>query len=263
MRLTRTLICIWMFCSLYVAPGPFSSPGRCQDRTSHREKATYTFTYLGFPVAQGSIIISDSTDTDNRTVKVLEALASSSSPTSFLFKIDNRYITTVDPETGFPLTYEKSIIQSNMEEHTLHRFDQERGIIYRDDRQVASHSSPVHTFLSALDHIINHSFEARQVLELPVYAAGRVWNVKVEAIRVDKIRTPMGSVPSVLVEIQFCPASSGDTVKMKTDVLTNRLTSGGENTRLWISLGNQPVLVKAEYTLYPSSLHMNLSGKGQ
>jgi len=263
MRLIRTLICIWMFSCLFMASGPYPSPGRCQNRTSHRERTTYTFTYLGFPVAQGSIIISNSTDEDNSSVTMIETRASSSSPTSFLFKIDNRYTTTLDPETGFPLTYEKSIIQSNFKEQTFLRFDQDQGTIYRNAVPCAFHPHPVHNVFSALHHIINHSFGAKEVLAFPVYAAGHIWNVKIEAIGVEKITLPVGSFPAVLLEVEFCPSSSKDTLNIDTDVLTNRLIRGGKKTRLWISRGKQKSLLKGEYELYPTSLHMTLTEKGQ
>jgi len=259
MRRRRTWFHAWILCSLWAACGSPPSAGWSHDQAALRHVSMYTYKYLGLTVAQGSMSVSDSTDENGHPLTLIEAHASSSSPTSFLFKIHNRYTTTIDGRTGYPVTYEKSILQSNFEEQRLIRFDQEQGCVYGGSDESVSSPGPVHNFFSALYSVVNHPFQSREVLHIPIYAAGRIWNVKAEALQAEKVMTPTGSFLTVLVEIECCPSASGDDFRIDTDVLTNRLISGGKKTRLWISTGKIQTLIKGEYELYPTALQMILT----
>ena len=227
---------------------------------SGRDIGQYAFKYLGLTIAQGSIAVSESTAGNGSPLTVLEARAASSPATSFLFRIDNHYTTVIDGLTGYPVLYTKSIAQTNFREETTLHFSRDR--LWGHGQDTLSLPQPAHTLFSALFVLLNHRFQPREVLHLPVYAAGQIWTAAAEAVRLEKVTTPLGPHSAVLVEIRFSPAALVDASQRETDVLTNRLISEAKTTRLWISRGPDPLLVKSEYALYPGALQMILTGHG-
>lgn len=230
-----------------------------QSETSQRNIFSYSFKYLGLTVAHGSITISDSLLEEGRPVKQINARASSVSPTSFLFRFDNQYITRVDATTGYPMNYEKRIEQNNFQEQAVINFDQEqRQISYSKDRTI-SPSGPTHNLFSTLYFLLNHTFQPNEVIDLSVFAAGRLWQVKAQAVKAEKMSTPSGTYPTVMIEIAFHSSTSARDQSMDTDVLTNRLTREGKKMTLWISTKKERTLVKGEYELFPTHLQMILT----
>ena len=259
MRLSTVFQRRCVFTTLIIIYGFFPSKGWSQNRTSQREVSLYTFKYLGLPVAQGYINISDTLIEDGRWVKHIEACASSVSPTSFLFNIDNRYVTTIDAKTGYPLAYEKIIEQSNFSEKILIHFDQKQGYIHSGNDHLATLTHETHNFFSALYFLLNHSFQPHEVLHLPVFAAGEIWEAEIQALRVEKVVTEVGAHPAVFIEIEFQRSSPTHNTIMNTDVLTHRLISEGKKTRVWISIGQERTMVKGIYSLFPAELQMILT----
>jgi len=235
------------------------SRGSCQTEPSRAEVCLYTFKYVGLTVAHGAITISDTIGDDDQPARQIDARATSLPATSFLFMIKNRYTTVVDSHTGYPLLYEKDIEQSNLCEKVITRFNEEGRMARCGDGEEIDLSLPTHTFFSALLHMIRRTFQPREVVRLPVYAAGLVWEARAEAVRAEKLVTPAGTYQTVCVEVSFERSAPLNRREKSTDVLTNRLIREGAKTYLWFSTGHRRILVKAEYELFPSRLHMILN----
>ena len=262
MKLSVSVSLRFVFSLLIITWGFVASDGRCrwsQNRSLQREMSLYSFTYLGLSVARGHISISDTLTENGRSVTRIEACASSVSPTSFLFRIDNRYITTIDAKTGYPLTYEKIVEQSNFSEQTLILFDQEGGHIYCGNDHMTTIASETHNFFSTLYFLLNHTFRPHEVMHLPVFAAGQIWQVTTKPLKIERVVTKAGTYPAVLFEIEFQGSSSKPNQIMDTDVLTHRLISEGKKTHMWLSTSQDQTVVKGTYSLFPADLQMILT----
>lgn len=259
MRMVNRQLLMWGFSLTLLICGVLRSNGWSQSESSGREISLYSFKYLGITVAHGAITISDTLTDDGRPAKRIEARATSLSSTSFLFKINNRYITTVDAETGYPTLYEKDIEQSNFSQKSRIRFDQKHRRVYGSEVGEVLLPTSVHCFFSALYYVRNHSFQPKEVVCLPVYAAGSAWDVRAKALTTKKIITPAGAYQTVLIEIDFKRSASLHDQKIDTDVLTNRLVGEGKKTHIWISTGQKHTVIKGEYELFPTGLQMILA----
>jgi len=236
-----------------------SSPAITEGQQADREYAEYIFSYVGFTVARGDLAVMDTFTAGGQPARRIEVRASSVPVTSFLFRLDNEYITTIDPLTGYPLEYSTRIAQSNFAEESTVSFDRKNGTVYQGKGSAISFPEPVHNIFSALYLLFHHTFQPREKMHLPVYAAGQIWNVRVEAVKVEKVATEAGVCSAVLVDIAFTRSEALPERDVETDVLTSRLTSEGKKTRLWISTGNRHGMVKGEYDLFPAPLQMMLT----
>lgn len=249
----RLRLCFILTLLLCGALGPYGW-GKSQGEIS-----LYSFRYLGMTVARGAITISDTLTEDGRPAQRIEARATSVPLTSFLFRVRNRYTTVLDTETGYPLLYEKEIEQSNLCEKVLIRFDQVHRRIYGNDERGVPLTEPTHCFISALYLLMNHTFQPEETVSFPVYAAGTLWEVRAKALRAEKVVTPAGTYPTVLVEIAFHRSVPPRGPKMRTDVLTSRMVSEEKKTSLWFSTGRNRIMVKGQYELFPTRLQMILT----
>lgn len=231
--------------------------------TQQQKTYVYNFKYLGMTVANGGITISDTLMADGIHASSIRTHATSLPAPSILFRINNTYHTLVDTATGFPILYKKDIQQSNIREDTHVRFDQKNMRMYNADEGEIVLSAPTHNFFSALYYLMNYSFQPKEVLNFPVYAAGSLWEVMAKAITTEKIVSPVGTYRTVLVEIEFHRHPSFQGQKRDTDVLTNRLLQEGVKTYLWFSTASHSILVKGEYELFPARLQMILSNATQ
>lgn len=235
-----------------------TSHGVSRSQAQKQKTYIYSFKYLGMTVAHGAITISDTLTDDGLRVEYIRTSATSLPATSVLFKIHNSYFTLIDSVTGFPILYHKAIEQSNLSEDIHFRFDQENLRVHSAQGEEFSLSAPTHNFFSALYVMMNHTFQPKEVLRLPVYAAGNIWEVKAKAVQTEKIVTSTGTYPTVRVEIEFSRSPEFKRPTKKTDVLTNRLLNEGVRTYLWLSAAENGVVAKAEYELFPARLQMIL-----
>ena len=220
---------------------------------------SYSFTCMGMTVAHGTITLSDTVTSEGVPVTHIEAQAVSLPAPSLLFKINNRYSTTVDSSTGFPLLYEKNIIQSNFEEDMSFRYDQKSLHIFTSGGETISLSTPTHNIFSALYSLMNRRFQHKEIRSLPIYAAGYMWDVTAKALRTERLATPVGTHTTVMVEIEVHPTSPLHKQKKNTDVLTHRIVTTGEKTFLWFSADGTSGLIRGEYELFPANLQMHLT----
>ena len=263
MRQWSTHYLTWAVSLSLAVWGTVFSYGQTTWTSFPREIFSYTFTYFGLTVAHGSLTLTDSLSEEGRAVKLINARATSVSPTSFLFKIDNQYQTSIDANTGYPMSYMKNIDQSNFIEKTSISFDQEQGRIHFNHNDSLFLSTPTHNLFSALYFLMNHTYRAREVIHLPVFAAGHLWEVEAESVRMDKIITSAGVYSTVCVEIEVLPSTSLPHQGLRTDVLTHRLIKEGKKTYVWISTDQEGAMVKGTYELFPTELQMILTDHRQ
>jgi hypothetical protein len=246
-------------CPFVIVSTMVAQPGCSQCEPSPGKTYSYSFKYLGMTVAHGRIALSDTVTNEGVSGTHIEASATSLPATSLLFTINNRYSTIVESSTGFPLFYEKHITQSNFEENISFRYDQKNLLIFNSGGETLSLSSPTHNIFSALYFMMNHRFQPKETLSLPVYAAGHMWEVTAKALRTERLATPFGTHPTVLVEIEAHSASPLQRQKKNTDVLTHRILNTEEKTFLWFSADGTGTLLKGEYKLFPANLRMHLN----
>lgn len=255
------LLQLRFWCIIHCTLFAFSAPSVLSSgETQRQETYVYSFQYLGLTVAEGTITISDTLMDDGTSGKYMKTRATSLTAASVLFRIDNKYSTLIDTATCLPLLYTKNIEQTNLSQGCHFQFDQKNLCILSAEGEKISLAAPTHNFFSALYYMMNHTFQPKEILRLPVYAAGNIWEVRAEALKTEMIATSIGTYRTVQVEIEFHRPSNFQEQTRKTDVLTNRLLQEDVKTYLWFSATENGVVVKAEYELFPAGLRMMLAG---
>lgn len=258
MTMTIHRRCTWKTVLLLLI-GLFAAAQAAAEKQPAGEYSEYVFSYVGLAVARGSLAVTDTATAEGRPARCIEVRASSVAAASFLFHLDNEYITLIDSLTGYPLEYSTRITQGNFAQNATVHFDQKDSSVLVDNNKFVSSSGPVHNIFSALYSLFHHTFLPSETMHLPVYGAGQIWDVEVEAVKVERVATEAGAFSAVLVNISFTPSGDMPPKNVETDVLTNRLTREGKKTRLWIAAGNRRGLVKGEYDLFPAQLYMILT----
>ncbi|MDA1192254.1 MAG: DUF3108 domain-containing protein [Candidatus Poribacteria bacterium] len=181
----------------------------------------------------------------------LDALAWTTKLPSRIYRVENRFISTIDPKSGFPTRYEKRCDEAKFQEYST--------VTYRQRERRADYSlegergwsqtlvEPTHTIFTAYTAWRLHDFGATPTLVFVLDAKGAYWRATAERRR--NLRTDEGIVWEVNVTFDLI---EGDPNKRQSDLLTDNLVSGDKPLLLHvksrnIATGTPPQIVQMEY----------------
>ncbi len=239
----------------------FISPKLFAQAPSFHERAEYDLTYLGISAVHITVDIAEEVIMDGRKAIHLVAIAKTKSLFAPVYTLENRYDTYMDPVTGLPFRYDKTIHQKTIDQ-TMHvryttdsayyeggKFDSSFAIA------TAERSHNLFSMIYALrrsplktgdTYTINLDIETERWVAVvlvteseSVYLAGKNW-------RAHKLT------------FKFTPV--GEEKKRKhTDIVTRRLVQTQSNLVFWIGEQSPYPFLKVDYEMMPFDVKTNLT----
>lgn len=210
------------------------------------EEIELAIKYLGISVVKVKMI-----NVDNR----LTVHASSTSIASIASKMDNLYIINYTDDY-LPVKYTKKINQK--------KYAEDRETIYNREIRKAERTSFIDPAKSC-EYTINETsrdffsslFFLRDVIdnnegEVWLDANKLIWKAHYKKIGEEIIKTPLGKLNSIKVQISFERISNQE--KERSDMLTNNLVNEEKSLIFWISDDERRIPLKAKFIMKPFSV---------
>ncbi len=215
---------------------------------------SYTVSWLGIPVVDVTITLAES---DSNCYA--EYHAQTRPWFNRFYSVDNRHRIWVDPAEGYPLRYEKRILDRGRADSLWASYEQNpRKVVYANGL-VRPWREGTHTLFSALLWVQRHDWTAGEEIVLEVEVEGVVWQVSAVCSGVIGARENGGTVMEILT--CFEQQLYGEPILSTTDILTNMLPGEGHQLRfgldvehdevVWIEFGSKPFQVRAEMNSLP------------
>ncbi|MBA7598526.1 hypothetical protein ES703_05544 [subsurface metagenome] len=215
---------------------------------------SYTVSWLGIPVVDVTITLAESDSSCHA-----EYHAQTRPWFNNLYSVDNRHRIWVDPAEGYPLRYEKRILERGRADSLWARYDRNsRQVVYANGL-IRPWRESAHSLFSALLWVQRHDWTAGEEQILQVEVEGVVWQVSAACKGVIGAREKGGSVMEI--RTRFERQLYGEPILSTTDILTHMLPGKGHQLRfgldterdevMWIEFGSIPFQVRAELNSLP------------
>lgn len=210
------------------------------------ERLHYTVHWFGVGMVDAVFELLPPERQGNVTTQTIAVLAKTRALPSRIYRVENRYRTTVDTKTGLPLTYHTEIDEAKFQERLSVFYDVDRGkAFYRlsSPSRAWEQTTPgaVHTLFSALYAVREHDFDVHPRMSSALDAKGSYWEAVAERVRT---RTENG-VLFWDVEVRFKRLSDA-LYPRQSDLLTDNLVDESSPLKLRIRR-NPPLVTRMEY----------------
>jgi hypothetical protein len=226
-----------------------------------QEVYRYTITYTGVPVGHTVVGIAPAPEYDGRQVYRLTVDSKTNRFASTLFKVNNRYETTVDLDSSASLRFKAIVEQSNLSHEVTIVYDQEKGRAFRNGRSVYSIPKGVSDLFGSLFLVSKRIKRVGDTCETTIDLGGVFCEVAVEATTVEEVRLPIGTRRAIRTKTVFGKITGDPRHRQRIDLLTNRLAKEGVMFILWFSNDGGGTLLKASYGKRPFFVTAELTGE--
>ncbi|MBI4530928.1 MAG: DUF3108 domain-containing protein [Candidatus Latescibacteria bacterium] len=221
------------------------------DMGEAQEVYRYTITYTGIPVGHTIVGIAPVPEYDGRQVYRLTVDSETNRFASTLFKVNNRYETTVDLDSSTSLQFKAIVQQSNLSQEVIIVYDHKKGRAFRNGRPAYSIPKGVSDLFGAMFLVSKRIKKVGETCEVMVDLGGVFCRVVVDATAVEKIRLPVGPRRAIRAKTVFEKITGDSRHRQLIDLLTNRLSKEGVVLVLWFSDDGRGTLLKASYGKRP------------
>jgi hypothetical protein len=171
-----------------------------------------------------------------------------------IYSLDNRYSVLLNPHSGQPNYYEKTILERKRTDHLWARYDHSSLRITYSNGLERTWYKEGHNLFSALQWVQRHSWVLNEKQLLVIETEGVFWEVSILCTEIIPAQHPGG--PQATVLVRFERKLAGEPVLSTTDMLTYLLPGEGHRMRIgldskraivsWLEFGSPPFHVSAE-----------------
>ena len=215
---------------------------------------SYTVSWMGIPVVDVTITWAESDSN-----YYAEYHAQTRPWFNRFYSVDNRHRIWADPVEGYPIRYEKRILERGRADSLWARYEQNpRQVVYANGLSRPWREG-THTLFSALLWVQRHDWAPGEERILLVEVEGVVWQVTAACLGV--VGTGQQGGPLVEMRARFERQLYGEPVLSTTDILTHMLPGEGHQLRfsldterdevMWVEFGSIPFQVRAELNSVP------------
>ncbi len=167
------------------------------------EKLTFAITYLGLTAATAEVEVGDFVKLKGRKCYHITTKAKVVPLVAALVRVDDVVETFVDAQGLFSRRMIKSLREGNYENDVVLEFNpvsrSVKEIEKSGDRSLKGLPDFCHDILSAFFYFRTQELEPGKDMVLPVYAEGKLNNLRVKILRKEKVRIPLGTYNAVVV----------------------------------------------------------------
>ncbi|MFC1543333.1 DUF3108 domain-containing protein [Candidatus Neomarinimicrobiota bacterium] len=221
------------------------------------QSLSYTVSWLGVPVVDVTITMTESDSSNHAGFH-----ARTRSWFDRFYSVDNRYRIWVEPIGGYPIRYEKSILERGQADSLWAQYEQGRQRVVFANGLERPWREDTHALFSALLWIQKHNWTIGEEQDLLVEVEGVVWRVSSRCL--DELNAGNSMGPIVEMQARFEQQLYGEPVLSTTDILTHMLPGEGHRLRFgldlerdevrWIAFGTGIFQVRAELNAIPEQL---------
>jgi len=225
----------------------------CVNRVGAEPVYVYSVKLGPFPVARATLQVERGVPFGGRSADHIVVTAKTKR-FPFLFRVDNRYESYIDPSEGYSLRFTSIIRQSNLSRTLIAEYDQDQHLARFSDGGSAPILENACDFFAALFHLSGQFADLENEFLLNLDVEGIPWRVGVEALGSERIRSPWGKAQATETHIRFYTDHPDARRSRKTDVLTNRLVKRDTDLRIWFSQDEGRVPLKLTYDGSPFNI---------
>ena len=175
---------------------------------------------------------------------------------SLLFRVDNRYISWLDLDSGRLVQTEKSVDQKNIRQHWQVSYDWQERKAHATNGLNWMVRPGCLDVLSMLYYLRGLGPDAEEVPNFLLDIESQLWHVSVDADPPQVLET--FSRPARRYAFDFHPAQNITRRDWKTDILTNRIAREGGRLQVWLSEDDERLPLLLKFGRGASALEMKL-----
>ncbi len=167
------------------------------------EKLTFAITYLGLTAATAEVEVGDFVKLKGRKCYHITTKTKVVPLVAALVRVDDLVETFFDSQGIYSRRMIKSLREGNYEKDVILEFDPAGRSVKEIEKSGTKSFTGLpdfcHDILSAFFYFRTQALEPGKEMVLPVYAEGKVNNLKVKILRKEKVRIPLGTYNAVVV----------------------------------------------------------------
>jgi len=205
------------------------------------ESKNYTLTFWGVACGKVQILQSDS--------GTISFKAQSAGVLDMLWPFDNSYYTRYDPVSFGVRSYNKEIVQKNIEQKLGAEWESGLASLVYDTGDIISITDTTINIFSLLAKAAGSSVKDVDTKRVPMILEGELFQVRLVWAGADTLNFKGSIIPTDHYRLDFFPVKGGIKVLDQTDFFHEYLVHPEAIKQLWVDSGDKKQIIQAAVTL--------------